>query len=84
MVEKELTESILLGWNLDLTLDSNGNIAIDDELAMEHFQVLRKDNELRSYIDQKINEREQTIKNQLLYQLELTQKFDQWWRNLDT
>ena len=75
-MEKEVTESALLGW--DICLDCYGNLDVD-ELLGAYFQVLRKDNELRSYVDQKLLEREQAKEQQL----ELTQKFTQWWKKLN-
>jgi hypothetical protein len=52
-------------------LDFNGKPTLDNELTIGHFQALRNDNELRNYINQKIAEREQMIKNQQEHQLEL-------------
>jgi hypothetical protein len=75
-MEKEVTESTLLGW--DIRLDGYGNLDFD-ELINAYFRVLRKDNELRSYVDQKLLEREHAKEQQL----ELTRKFTQWWKKLN-
>jgi DNA-binding PadR family transcriptional regulator len=76
-LEKEVTKRVLSDWKINITIDQQGNLLID-KLVDDYFQALRKDNELRNYIDRELSDSEDTIK----IRLHVAQKFNQWWRNL--